>query len=222
MTFQKHTSSKIVKLFKEKPFQGQSPENAKVIFLSSDANYSQEIPNDHFFHYIEEYQKDGVAFWKKYNHHHPFLLSDYPCRKNTGGVPFHRNFSKLKLTPEQGEHISFLELLDVPTIGNKSENKKVFYELVSQSHLEYIDRLVLGGGNKLFFVSKGVLKDMKKLKNEFPVFKWLDFKSDEKEKYLKTVSNGNVIQEISHFSSAQIHGKISCISSRIQEWLGRN
>jgi len=193
---------------------------AKVIFLSSDANYSQEISNDPFFKNIEEYQKDGVAFWKKHGPHHPFLLANYPCSKNMGGVPFHRNFSKLKLTPEQGEHISFLELLDVPTIGNKSHNKKVFYELVSQSHLEYIDRLILGGGNKLFFVSKGVLKDMKKLKDEFPVFKWLDFKRDEKEKYLKTVSNGNVVQEIYTFRLLKYMAKYPVYHPEYRNGLG--
>ena len=32
MEFQKHTSSEMVELFNKKPFQGQSPENAKVVF----------------------------------------------------------------------------------------------------------------------------------------------------------------------------------------------
>ena len=43
MEFQKHTSSTLVKLFNEKPFQGQYPEKSTIIFLSSDADYSPEI-----------------------------------------------------------------------------------------------------------------------------------------------------------------------------------
>lgn len=221
MNFKKHTSSEMVELFNRKPFQGQSPEKAKVIFLSSDANYSPEISNHQFFNYILDYQKDGITFWKKYQCHHPFLLPNYPFNKNTGGVPFHRNFSKIGLGSEHAEHISFLELLDIPTIGNKSQNKKLFYELVSKSHLEYIENLMIGGGNKLFFVSNGVLKDIAKLKRNHPVFKWLDFKIPAESQYSKTIK-GNRIKEIYHFSSWQIHGQISEISAEINGWIGKN
>ena len=221
MNFKKHTSSEMVELFNRKPFQGQSPEKAKVIFLSSDANYSPEISNHQFFNYILEYQKDGIAFWEKYQCHHPFLLPNYPFSKNTGGVPFHRNFSKIGLGPEHAVHISFLELLDIPTIGNKSQNKKLFYELVSKSHLEYIENLMIGGGNKLFFVSNGVLKDIAKLKRNHPVFKWLDCKIPTESQYSKTIK-GNKIKEIYHFSSWQIHGQVSEISAEINDWIGKN
>lgn len=210
----------MVELFNRKPFQGQSPENAKVVFLSSDANYSPEISNHQFFKYILEYQKDGIAFWEKYKCHHPFLLPNYPFNKNMAGVPFHRNFSKIGLGSEYAEHISFLELLDIPTIGNKSQNKKLFYELVSQAHLEYIENLILGGGNKLFFVSNGVLKDIVKLKKIYPVFKWLDIDASSKEQYSKHIK-GNKVKEIYHFSSAQIHGQISEISTIITDWFNK-
>ena len=218
MNFRKHTSPEMVGLFNKKPYQGQSPENAKVVFLSSDANYSPEISNHIFFSYILEYQKDGIVFGEKYGCHHPFLLPNYPFNKNMAGVPFHRNFSKIGLRSEHAKHISFLELLDIPTIGNKSENKKLFYELVSQSHLEYIESLMLGGGNKLFFVSNGVLKDIVKLKKIYPVFQWLDFHIPDSKQYLK-ITNGNRIKEIYHFSSYQIHGQIKEISIEIDEWL---
>lgn len=221
MEFQKHTSSKMVDLFHEKPFQGQSPENAKIIFLSSDANYSPEISNHEFFKYILEYQNDGVVFWKKYGYHHPFLLSNYPFNKNKAGVPFHRNFRKIGLSSEYAEHISFLELLDIPTIGNKSENIKLFYNLISRSHLEYIEKLMLGGGNKLFFVSNGVLRDMMKLRKTHHIFDWLDFEMGNKHQYSKSI-NGNKIQEIYHFSSTQIHGQIKELSSTINNWVDGN
>ena len=221
MDFQKHTSEKMVDLFNEKPYQGQSPEKAKIIYLSSDANYSPEISNHKFFNYILEYQKDGIAFWKKYGVHHPFLLPDYPFNKSRAGVPFHRNFSKISLGSGYAKHISFLELLDIPTIGNKSQNKKLFYDLVSQSHLEYIDALILNGGRKLFFVSRGVLKDMLKLKRDYPVFSWLDFSLTSKKQYSKSIQD-NMVKEIYHFSAYQIHGQIDEIRSESRGWLDEN
>ncbi|MGV1100079.1 hypothetical protein ACUUL3_11820 [Thiovibrio sp. JS02] len=216
-----HTSPEMVSLFKRKPFQGQSPEKAKIIFLSSDANYSPEISNHDFFKYILEYQKDGVAFWNKYGCHHPFLLANYPFSKSKAGVPFHRNFSKLGFGPEHASHISFVELLDVPTIGNKSENVHRFYSLVSKSHLEYLETLMLGGGNKLFLVSSGVLRNMNKLKKIHSVFQDFQFECRDNKLFLKFMC-GNRIQEISHFSSSKIHGEIDTISRNMREWLSNH
>jgi len=220
MSFQQHTSAEMVDLFNKKPFQGQHPEKAAIIFLSSDANYSPEISNHPFFGKILEYQRDGVAFWEKYKCHHPFLLPDYPFNKTKAGVPFHRNFSKIGLTAEYASNISFLELLDIPTIGNKSQKLDLFYDLISEDHLRYIDQLILGGGSKLFFVSNGVLKDMVKLKKEYPLFEWLDITFPKTGQYSKTFGN-NKIQEIYHFSSSQIHKQLADIHHSISSWLNR-
>ncbi len=220
MKFQKHKSDEMVQLFSQKPFQGQVPEKAQIIFLSSDANYSPEISKPPFFNYILEYQRDGIAFWKRYGCHHPFMLTDYPkeLNKNKHGVPFHRNFSKLGLGSEYAEHISFLELLDVPTIGNKSEDKQVFFNLISLNHLRYIEDLIVGGGHKLFFVSHGVLKDINRIKKTYSVFGWLENTSGSSRRFSQSI-NGNKIREIYHFSSAQIHGQLAEIKSEINEWL---
>ena len=142
MTFQKHTCPNLVKLFKNKPYQGQSSEYAKIIFLSLDANYSEEISKHDFFKYILEYQKDGILFWEKYGAHHPFLLKEYPCSKKTGGVPFHNRFSKLGFDSKYAKSISFLELLDLPTIGNSSGDNKIFNSLADINHLKYIDSII--------------------------------------------------------------------------------
>lgn len=221
MKFKKHTSDEMVELFNKKPFQGQIPEKAKIIFLSSDANYSPEISKHPFFKCIIEYQKDGIAFWKKHGCHHPFMLSNYPKEfdRRKDGVPFHRNFSKLGLQAKpHAEHISFLEILDVPTIGNKSENKKLFFDLVCRDHLKYIDRLVHGGGHKLFIVSKGVLDDINEIKKIYPnLFSWYAA-SLQGGRFLKEI-NGNKIKEFYHFSSSIIHGQIPEIRSEIDEWL---
>ncbi len=211
----------MVELFNKRPVQGQVPEKTSIIFLSSDANYSPEISDHPFFKYILEYQKDGIAFWDKYGCHHPFMLSDYPFNRNEAGVPFHRNFSKLGLGPEYAQHISFLELLDVPTIGNKSEDREQFFKMVSLKHLQYLEELFIGGGHKLFFVSNGVLKDITKIKRTYPLFAWADFAAGSKNQFTKII-NGNKIKEIYHFSSTQIHSQLSAIKSEIDQWLGYN
>ncbi|MDA8429533.1 MAG: hypothetical protein M0T70_09785 [Geobacteraceae bacterium] len=216
MKFQKHTSDELVDLFFQRPFQGQSPEKASIIFLSSDANYSSKISSDSFFKFILEYQGDGVAFWKKHGYHHPFMLSCYPFNKNMAGVPFHRNFSKLKLGPEHAHHISFLELLDVPTIGNKTENRDEFFNLLSLAHLKYIENLILGGGHKLFFVSNGVVKDIEKINRRYSVFGCLKGLS---ENQALSFENGNKVKQIYHFSSSQIHGQLREVRSEIDLWL---
>lgn len=216
MKFQKHTSDELVSLFYKRPFQGQSPEKASIIFLSSDANYSSEISSNSFFKYILEYQEDGVFFWKKHRHHHPFMLSCYPFNKNMAGVPFHRNFSKLRLGPEHAHNISFLELLDVPTIGNKTENRDEFFSLLSLAHLKYIESLIFGGGHKLFLVSSGVVKDIEKINKRFSVFGCLKGLS---ENQVLSLENGNKIKQIYHFSSSQIHGQLREIRSEIDLWL---
>lgn len=221
MNFKKHTSNELVQLFNKKPYQGQSPEKACVIFLSSDANYSPEITEHKFFNYILEYQADGVLFWEKHGCHHPFLLEAYPFNKNKDGVPFHRNFSKIGLNSEYADKVCFLELLDVPTIGNKSENKEAFYDLVSPSHLQYIENLIQGEGNKLFFVSSGVLQDMLKLKKKHNVFRWLNVEQDKTKQYTKKINN-NKIKEIYHFSAYQIHRQVEEIYIEINDWLDRN
>jgi hypothetical protein len=52
----------MVELFNEKPFQGQSPENAKVVLLSSDANYSPEISDHDFGLGLDELTIENAQF----------------------------------------------------------------------------------------------------------------------------------------------------------------
>ena len=59
-TYSIHPSSKLVDLFKSKPYQGANPENAKILVLGNDANYSEEISNHPFFKYIIEYHNDDL------------------------------------------------------------------------------------------------------------------------------------------------------------------
>jgi len=216
-----HPSDELVQLFREKPYQGQNPYNAKIIFLSSDANYSPEISNNPFFDYILEYQNNGIEFWEKHECHHPFLLPDYPFDKRKNGRPFHKNFSELGLTKDMGKDISFIELLDIPTVGNKSQNISLFYNLITEKHMKNIDELILNTNGKLIFVSQGVLKNLfniKKTKKQYNVLNWLDFNPSSKQCYSQFIS-GNEIHEIYHFSSPQIHNQISKIKTEIHNWL---
>ena len=111
-----------------------------------------------------------------------------------------------------------MELLDIPTIGNKSQNFELFYSLVSKAHLQYIDKLITGGGRKLFFVSSGVLQNMVKLKKEYQVFEWLEQKKNSKKQH-SIIIGDNKIQEIYHFSAWQIHGQVADIHLSIKQWL---
>ncbi len=218
MNFQIHPSQDLVNLFVKQPYQGQSPETAEVVFLSSDANYPKELNAHSFFEFILEYQKDGIEFWKKHGCHHPFLLKEFPFNKTSGGRPYHKNFSNLGLDSSYAKHISFLELLDVPTIGNKSENYSLFYSMANINHLEYIDKIIQSDSSKLIFVSKGVLKDMLRFKKEFTVFSWLDYKKGKPDKYEKQI-HGNIVQEIYHFSSSHVYGQLNQIRYLIDSWL---
>ena len=49
----------MVELFNKKPFQGQAPEKASIVFLSSDANYSPEISKHPFF--------NEFNYWRRTN-----------------------------------------------------------------------------------------------------------------------------------------------------------
>jgi hypothetical protein len=221
MQFNIHPSDTLLHLFREKPYQGQSPQKANIIFLSSDANYSDEISNHSFFQYITEYQQDGVKFWEKHSRHHPFLLDSFPFKKNSGGRPFHKTFSRLGLTKEYASNISFIELLDIPTIGNKSNNKELFYSFINIKHLKFIDNLICSDTNKLIFISNGVLKDMNVIKGKFDVFRWLNDDRSRKPIFSKKI-NSNHIQEIYHFSSPHVNRQLDEIKSTIDQWLNIN
>lgn len=220
MSFQKHDSTELTTLFNSKPYQGQSPEKASIIFLSSDTNYSRKISDHKFFNYILEYQEDGVSFWKKYNCHHPFLLEDYPFDKRKDGVRYHRIFSKIGFNAKHASKLCFLELLDIPTIGNKSDNKNLFYDLTSLPHLKYIDNLITGGGRKLFYISGGVLKDMARLKKKHGIFMWLNQETGKRKPFSKSI-NENKVQEIYHFSANQSHKQARAIYLTANHWLDK-
>jgi hypothetical protein len=85
-----HPSVELRELFSSEsiPYQGQDPARAKVVFVGLDANYSADIfAHENMRNRILEYHRDGVEFWKRHDTHHPFLLDEYPLKKNRGGGP---------------------------------------------------------------------------------------------------------------------------------------
>ena len=159
------------------PYQGQDPKRASVIFVGLDANYSAELFEfPEFRKRILEYHRDGVAFWKRHGVHHPFLLPEYPLPRNQGGVPYHRKFSNMGLTPEFASEISFLELLNVPTTGSTEEKR--FWELFSLDHAQRLDRLFRAGERRLVLLPDSVIQKMGAARKRFGVFEWLPKKVD--------------------------------------------
>lgn len=209
-----HPSDELVELFRRSPFQGANPESASVIFVGIDANYSEQISTTKFFRRIIEYQKDAVSFWKKYGVHHPFLLESYPLKKNTGGVPYHRNFAALQIPIEFADQISFIELLDVPTTGNSSGNDAIFWKLFNPKHSERIDAMLRSETKKVVFVSDGVIRRMRKIRRRFGHFSFIP----DHDRQGKLFDNGSTeIHKVFHFSDNRIHSQIRTIRDLIFE-----
>lgn len=175
MTYGLHPSGQLCALFREQafPHQGQNPHAARIIVVGLDANYSPEISSiGDFFKHIVEYHTDGIRFWEEHRVHHPFLLGNYPLNKTTGGVPYHRRFGWMNLGPEFAQHISFVELLDVPTIGRTESS--VFWELFNANHARKIDALVKSGSPRMILLSKTLASNyMAEAKRMHDVFDWL-------------------------------------------------
>ncbi|MEO6117605.1 MAG: hypothetical protein ABIP37_00875 [Methylotenera sp.] len=154
-----------------------------------------------FFENVIEYQADGIKFWNKYGKHHPFLLDNYPFNKTKDGVTYHRNFAKLKLPISLASYISFVELLDIPTIGKTSD--KIFFELLNPIHLAWIDKIFVRSSKCAVFLSDSVIRKMRKCEG---YFKWLPAEVNSKG-FIKKVGNTS-FYKYSHFSAYQIHSEI--------------
>jgi len=161
--YQSHRSQRLLAAFRAKPFQGARPQDAEFVFVGLDANYDPDIEqNLAVFDRVLEYHEDGVAFWKRRGVHHPFLLADYGSRD---GLPYHRNFARIRLGPEHAERISFVELLHLPTMGRS----KLVKGDLDPSHLEGLNVLIQRGAKCRVFLSDKVIRLMRASKH----FPWL-------------------------------------------------
>ena len=156
---------------RDKPFQGQDPRSAlaKVIFLGLDANYSNHLDSKpDFLEVLLRYHHNGVQFWEndpanRSHKHHPFLIDSFPFDKRKDGYRYHRRFDEIGFTPANtyAKHISFLELLAVPTTNDAKPEDKTTYEALlrtSGNHLaEYVQSSVTSHTPKVIFISSDVI-----------------------------------------------------------------
>ena len=166
-------------IFEAKPYQGQDPEKAKVLFVGRDANYPDDLCNHPFFERVKEYHRDGVAFWRKYEVHHPFLCKDFPFPKNAGGYPYHNRFTRLGLKKKDAQYISFIELRELPTRGVTGDiSGSDFNSRLNLSHMQHLDCWITQSGRKLVFLPKTIREDMLKFRKDYTnLFQFLNFTS---------------------------------------------
>jgi hypothetical protein len=159
--YQQHPSEKLNVLFEKKPYQGASPDMARFIFVGLDANFDPEIESSEAFPDVCSYLEDGVEFWRQQGIHHPFLLPDY----QGDGSRYHKQFAKIGLDAQCAQEISFLELIDTPTMGRSNLKK----EDLRPHHLKRLVAWLKGGRKKYAFISPNV----RRLMSSTPYFRWL-------------------------------------------------
>lgn len=147
-----HPCAELNALFQHRPFQGAAPEQARFVFVGLDANYDATLEHTSSFQFVLEYHANGVAFWQRYGVHHPFLLPNY----RGDGRRYHLNFARIGFTPDNAPEVSFVELLDVPTVGRSGLEPKD----LNPQHLSRISALVTAGELRHVFVSAGVVRLM--------------------------------------------------------------
>ena len=223
MKYDKHPSADLVKLFMEKPFQGQDPTRAKVIIIGNDANYSPQISTHPFFQKILKYHFDGIRFWKEHHKHHPFLLADYPFDRRKGGVRYHLNFSKMLFTSDDAEHFSFVELLNVPTVGNTGNNKKLFFDMLNKDHLNWLESVILSGKKKFAIVNQTLAATISRIYKEFGVLRSLCHLLEGKKAQSVVLENDNVILYNGYSLSHSVSDAyLDNLRIRISEFIERN
>jgi hypothetical protein len=156
-----HPSRELCDLFALKPYQGAVPQEADFLFVGLDANYDEGIASAPIFSKVLEYHCDGVAFWRKYGVHHPFLLAGY-----TGdGRRYHRTFARIGFSPAHANLVSFVELLHVPTVGRNV----LVPEDLAHEHLKWLNNVIRQGGARHVFIADKVARLMRTTR----LFPWL-------------------------------------------------
>lgn len=192
--YREHPSEALKVAFRAKPYQGVDPMSATCIFVGLDANYAPDVEGTAIFNKILEYHEDGVGFWRTYGVHHPFMLPEY---KGDGRF-YHESFSRVGFTSEDAEKISFVELLDVATVGRNNLHQ----DDLNARHLQFVSEAILKGSAKYVFMPATVAKIFR----GSPYGAWLPSKAKPGNKGLKVwyeKDNVVVFQHL-HFS---VYGK---------------
>ena len=207
--YHSHPSETLNNLFKDKPYQGVAPEEAKYLFVGLDANYDKEIGQSEAFPQIIEYLQDGVAFWEKYGVHHPFLLLAY----RGDGKFFHKSFARIGLTEKHAKDVCFFELLNVPTYGQSKLEPADLESMIG--HLHRLRRVLEGSNVRHVFIPPSVGILMKKS----GVFPWLPSRPKAIDSPLKLWSTlgSTKIHWHYHFS---VYGKFEALKTKQLEAIG--
>lgn len=191
-----HPSDILTQAYTRTPYQGADPEDSRVLFLGTDANFDWGIEGSPIFGQVLNYLENGPRFWRRSGVHHPFLLPGY-----TGdGKPYHTAFATMGLGSEHADDISFLELLNVPTSKDPSSSAKPRLEAddLNPNHLDFLERVIRGGRSKLVFLPN----DVALLMHKSARFSWLpriaEPYSDSME--LWTNIDGTLVLKSFHFS----------------------
>lgn len=192
--YTRHPSKTLSDLFAEKPYQGVPPEAAMFLFIGLDANYSPTIEREPIFQKVCEYHSDGAAFWRKHKVHHPFLLPQY----KGDGRYYHKSFAQIGFTLEHADHVSFTELLHVPTVGRNQLGPGD----LSSAHLATLNHAIVNGEARHVFLPSGVLRMMRQ-SGKFP---WLPASNQCDAEPLRRVCklDDKTVYEHLHFS---VYGK---------------
>ena len=210
--FDRHPSSKLVEAFKG--YQGREPGAARYLFMGLDANFSETIEDEPIFPEIIRYLSDGVAYWKGNKRHHPFLS---PLYGKGGGYRYHLQFSKLGLTAEYADKISFIELLSCPTVGKTSEKRLM--RLLDASHLRMLDTVLTSAiYSKALFIARGAYPRLYDIGRTFGCFTWLPKpqRFDMNKLYKMEIQDNLRVHVITHFSDAISSSHLAEIRAAIE------
>jgi hypothetical protein len=147
------------------------------------------------------------------------LLPDYPLKKNSGGVPYHRNFAKMELDSNFADKISFVELLNIPTIGNTGTNKNQFFKMLDLRHLKQLEHIFLKTGKKTVFVSPSILNDLEQISLDYGIFSWMFpiIQVGKVEELSVVYKNSDLIMiKTYHFSYGGIHRQLDSMKRIVE------
>lgn len=140
----------------------------QVIFIGKYPNWPENISTWTIYPEVLEYWESPTAYWKKYGRYHP-LLSENAFDPITGGYGdghrYHTNFSKLGLSSDYADYVTFTELIGVPVSGvmnyrdpvQKAKDEAEFERLLhNPEHLAFMKHLLFEAEGKVIFISRGV------------------------------------------------------------------
>ena len=152
MSAQRDPSERLQAHFRERPWQGADPFQARFLFVGLDANYDRTIEKT--LPEVFDYLEDGVAFWREHGKevHHPFRLPRYHGK----GKLYHDRFAEIGFAPEYVLWVSFIELLHVPTTTTGTGKRRLEAGDLSPDHLRWLAHVFEDGSAEHVFMCGGI------------------------------------------------------------------